>query len=56
VLNAKGRESNRPKAKGPHHHPIFLKNFFQKGGEIIQIAKTILTAKGRTSSGELLFS
>jgi hypothetical protein len=26
-------ESNRPKAKEPHHHPVF-KKFFQKGGEI----------------------
>jgi hypothetical protein len=27
------------------------KNFFKEGGEIIQIAKTLLTAKGRTSPG-----
>jgi hypothetical protein len=40
AINAKGGESNRPKAKGPHHH---LKR------EII--SKTLLTAKGRTSSG-----
>jgi hypothetical protein len=30
---------------------LFSKNFFSKGGEIIQIAKTFLTAKGRTTSG-----
>jgi hypothetical protein len=29
---------------------LSYKNFFQKRGEIIQIAKTLLTAKGRTSS------
>jgi hypothetical protein len=50
ALNAKGGENIRPKAKGPHHHPCFQK-LFQKGGEIIQIAKTILIAKGKTSSG-----
>jgi hypothetical protein len=49
-----------PKAKGPHHH--FQKLFHKKeeivsigivfkGEEIISIAKTLLTAKGRTSSG-----
>jgi hypothetical protein len=27
------------------------KKLFQKGGEIIQIAKTLLTVRGRTSSG-----
>jgi hypothetical protein len=36
--------------------PCFLKKFkrgrnLQKGGEIIQIAKTLLTTKGRVSSG-----
>jgi hypothetical protein len=52
ALNAKGGENDRPKAKGPHHHPpCFFKNFFQKGEEIIQIVKTLLIAKGRTSSG-----
>jgi hypothetical protein len=25
VLNAKGGESIKAKAKGPHHHPIFKK-------------------------------
>jgi hypothetical protein len=50
VINAKGGEINRPKAKGPHHHPVFQK-LFHKGGEIIQITKTLLTAKRRTSSG-----
>jgi hypothetical protein len=29
---------------------LFSKNFFKRG-EIIQIAKTLLIAKGRTSSG-----
>jgi hypothetical protein len=48
---------NRPKAKGPHLHPfkIFQKHF-HKGEEIISIAKSLLIAKGRTSSGEPLFS
>jgi hypothetical protein len=50
ALNVKGGEINRPKAKGPPP-PRFLKTFFIKGGETIQIAKkTLLTAKGRTSS------
>jgi hypothetical protein len=50
-------ENNRPKAKGPDHHPLSnLKKLFHKGEEIISIAKTLLTAKGRTSLGELLFS
>jgi hypothetical protein len=31
--------------------PYFPKKLFKKGGDIIQIAKTLLTAKGRTSSG-----
>jgi hypothetical protein len=34
---------------------LFLKTF-SKRGEIIQITKTLLIAKGRISSGELLFS
>jgi hypothetical protein len=56
ALNAKGGEINRPKEKGPHHHPrphhhpVFLKTY-SKWGEIIQITKTLLIAKGRTSSG-----
>jgi hypothetical protein len=51
VLNAKGGEINRPKAKGPHHHLVFQK-LFHKRGEIFEIQnKTLLTAKGRTSSG-----
>jgi hypothetical protein len=33
ALNAKGREINRPKAKGSHHHPVFKKLFFSKRGE-----------------------
>jgi hypothetical protein len=76
ALNAKGGESNRPKAKGPHHH---FSNYFKKE-EFISIgisfsfkisigiisfgiylkmeiiSKILLTAKGRISSGELLFS
>jgi hypothetical protein len=50
ALNAKGGEINRPKSKGPYHHPVFQK-LFHKGEEIISITKTLLTAKGRTSSG-----
>jgi hypothetical protein len=53
ALNAKGGEINRPKAKGPHHHPFsnFQKILFHKGKEIISIAKTLLTAKRRIFSG-----
>jgi hypothetical protein len=50
AINVKGEEINRPKAKGPHHHPDFQK-LFHKGGEIIQITKTLLTPKMRISSG-----
>jgi hypothetical protein len=49
AINAKGGEINRPKTKGPHHH--HFQKLFHKGEEIISIAKTLLTAKGRTSSG-----
>jgi hypothetical protein len=31
ALNAIGGEINRPKAKGPHHHPYFLKTFSKRG-------------------------
>jgi hypothetical protein len=59
ALNAKGGEINRTKAKGPHHYPVF-KIYFTKGEKLLKgeeiITKTLLTAKGRTSSGELLFS
>jgi hypothetical protein len=48
VINAKGGEIIRPKAKGLHHHPVF-KNYFTKG-EKFQITKPLLTAKGRTFS------
>jgi hypothetical protein len=27
AIHAKGEENIKPKAKGPHHHPIFLKSF-----------------------------
>jgi hypothetical protein len=52
ALNANGGEINRPKAKGPHHHAttLFSKTISQRG-KIIQITKTLLTAKRRTSSG-----
>jgi hypothetical protein len=52
AINAKGGEINRSKAKGPHHHPFSnFQKLFHKGEEIISIAKTLLTAKGRTSLG-----
>jgi hypothetical protein len=51
VINAKGGEINRPKAKGPHHPFSIFQKLFHKGEEIISITKTLLTAKGRTSSG-----
>jgi hypothetical protein len=59
ALNAKGGEINRPKAKGPHHHPVsvpspyFFQKLFHKGEKIFQLQnKTLLITKGRTSSGE----
>jgi hypothetical protein len=36
ALNTKGGEINRPKAKGPHHHPVF-KNFFKKGERLFKL-------------------
>jgi hypothetical protein len=42
-----------------HKREEIISNFqklFHKGEEIISITKTLLTAKGRTYSGELLFS
>jgi hypothetical protein len=51
AINAKEGEINRPKAKGPHHHPISnFQKLFHKGEEIISISKTLLTPKGRTYS------
>jgi hypothetical protein len=45
AINAKGGEINRPKAKGPHHHPFLnFQKLFHKGEEIISIAKTLLTS------------
>jgi hypothetical protein len=46
ALNAKGGEINRPKKKD-HTTTLFSENFLQK----IAFAKTLLTTKGRTSSG-----
>jgi hypothetical protein len=52
AINAKGGEINRLKSKGPHHHPFpNFQKLFHKEEEIISIAKTLLTTKGRTSSG-----
>jgi hypothetical protein len=51
ALNPKGGEINRPKQKD-RTTTLFSENFLQK----IAFAKTLLTAKGRTSSGELLLS
>jgi hypothetical protein len=62
-LAAKGGEFIGPKQKD--HTTIFIftkgRNYFNwylfyKGEETISIAKTLMTAKGRTSSRELLFS
>jgi hypothetical protein len=47
----KGEKKNRPKQKD-RITTLFSKNFLQK----FAFAKTLLTAKGRTFSGELLFS
>jgi hypothetical protein len=38
-------------AKGPYHHPIFRKLFTKGEKKFIKITKTLLIAKGRTSSG-----
>jgi hypothetical protein len=46
----KGERIIGPKQKD-YTTTLFSKNFFKKGGEIIQIAKNLLTAKGRISSG-----
>jgi hypothetical protein len=48
AINAKGGELIGPKQKDRTTTP-FSKKMFHKGGEII--TKTLLTAKGRTSSG-----
>jgi hypothetical protein len=53
AINAKGGELIGPKQKG--HTTTHFRKLFNKGEEIISIAKTLLTTKGRTS-GELLFS
>jgi hypothetical protein len=45
----KGR-INRPKAKEPHHHPVF-KNCFTKGEKLFKLQKTLLIAKRRISLG-----
>jgi hypothetical protein len=47
ALNAKGGEINRPKQKD-RTTTLFSENFFTKNA----FAKTLLTAKGRTFSGE----
>jgi hypothetical protein len=38
VINAKGGETNRPKAKGPHHHPV-LQKLFHKGEKLFKLQK-----------------
>jgi hypothetical protein len=55
ALNAKGEKVIGPKQKDRTTTPFF-KNYFTKGEKFIQITKTLLTTKGRISSGELLFS
>jgi hypothetical protein len=48
ALNAKGGESNRPKAKGPHHHPPifkFSKTISQRGRNYFKFSKTISQGK-----------
>jgi hypothetical protein len=60
AINVKGGEligpkqkdrTTTPKAKGPHHHLVFKKKMFHKGGENISITKILLTAKRRISLG-----
>jgi hypothetical protein len=50
----KGKRVIGPKQKD-HTTNLFSKNFFKKG-RYYSNCKTLLTAKGRTSLGELLFS
>jgi hypothetical protein len=50
AINAKRVKLIGPKQKDRTTN-LNLQKLFQKGGEIISIAKTLLTSKGRTSSG-----
>jgi hypothetical protein len=54
ALNAKGGEINKPKQKVRTTTLFFENIFFQIG--TIAFAKTLLTPKGRTFLGDLLFS
>jgi hypothetical protein len=55
ALNAKGGEINRPKQKD-RTTTLFSEKLFVFQTETIAFAKTLLTTKGRTFSGDLLFS
>jgi hypothetical protein len=46
---------NRPKAKGPHHHPVF-KNYFTKGEKLVKLQNPSWQLRGEFLQGELLFS
>jgi hypothetical protein len=50
ALNAKGGENEGPKEKD-RSTTLFSKNFFKKGKRLFKLQKTLLIAKGRTSSG-----
>jgi hypothetical protein len=47
AIYAKGGESMRPKAKGPHHHPNFKKSF--SIGMIFQIDISLCSKRGESS-------
>jgi hypothetical protein len=56
AINAKGGEFIGPKQKDrTTTTTLFFQKLFHKGEEIVSVAKTLLTAKRRTS-WELLFS
>jgi hypothetical protein len=50
ALNAKVGENIRPKAKGPHHHPV-SKNSFKKGRDYFHLQKPSWQVKGGIYSG-----
>jgi hypothetical protein len=53
AINAKGGEINKPKAKGPHHHPffIFLETILQRGRNLFKLQKPSWQLRGELLQG-----
>ena len=54
AINAKGGESIRPKAKGPHHHIFKIQKLFHKRKKLFQLVSKFLSVFHLVSKIQLI--